>query len=263
MTSPTTPQGSSTITGRYHRRARNYLLDPRFQLKYTGLLVLVAVLLSSILGSQLWVMSREVIVQSQQAVKSGEQTVNRGKTMVEESRKVSDVVSMNISREYADNPELAALFDTDNKAREQKLAEEQRLLVRDAEALQQQARYLEAQHKKTLYILFGGLTVLVIAIGLAGIIFTHKIAGPVYKMTGLLRQVGEGKLKTGSGLRKGDELQAFFDTFVSMVESLRRHRSDEISRLDVVIADLEGSVDNARLAPLRALRNDLQEGLDR
>ncbi len=263
MSSTTPPKGSANTTGRYHRRARNYLLDPRFQLKYTGLLVLVAVLLSVILGSQLWITSKEVIVQSQQAVSAGQETVERGKKMVEESRKVSEVVSMNIAREYADNPELATLFSTDNKAREQKLSEEQGRLVKDAEALQQQARYLETQQRKTLYILFGGLAVLVIAIGLTGIVFTHKIAGPVFKMTGLLRQVGEGKLSTPSGLRKGDELQSFFDTFVNMVESLRKHRMDEIASLDKAIASLDGGVDAARLEPLKALRADLQAGLQR
>ena len=38
------------------------------------------------------------------------------------------------------------------------------------------------------------LALLVIAIGFAGIVFTHKIAGPIFKMKRLLRQVGEGKL---------------------------------------------------------------------
>ncbi|MFW5740656.1 MAG: hypothetical protein ACOC1F_09860, partial [Myxococcota bacterium] len=53
---------------RYKRSARNYLLDPRFQLKYTGLLVLIAILLSGVLGAQLWITSQAVIEQSQQAV---------------------------------------------------------------------------------------------------------------------------------------------------------------------------------------------------
>lgn len=262
MNSTTPPQGSANATGRHQRRARNYLLDPRFQLKYTGLLVLIALLLSAVLGSQLWVTSKEVIAQSQQAVRAGQETVARGKTMVEESRKVSEVVSMNIAREYADNPELAALFSTDNKAREQKLADEQGRLVKDAEALAQQAQYLEAQQKKTLYILFGGLAVLVIAIGLTGIVFTHKIAGPVFKMKGLLRQVGDGKLKIPTGLRKGDELQSFYDTFVSMLESLRKRRADQIASLDKALGSLQGSVDSAQLEPLRALRKELESGLD-
>ena len=39
---------------RYQRRLRNYLLDARFQLKYTGYLVATAILLSVALGSLLW-----------------------------------------------------------------------------------------------------------------------------------------------------------------------------------------------------------------
>jgi len=262
MSPSTSPQGSANATGRHQRRARNYLLDPRFQLKYTGFLVLVALLLSSVLGLQLWLTSREVIAQSQHAVRAGQETVARGKTMVEESRKVSEVVAMNIAREYADNPELADLFSQDNKAREKKLAEEQERLVKDAEALQAQAQYLEAQQKKTLYILFGGLTILVIAIGLAGIVFTHKISGPVFKMTGLLREVSEGKLRIPSGLRKGDELRSFFDMFVTMLESLRKQRAHEVEQIDKVLTALDGKVDEASLRPLRELRQGLAAGLD-
>ena len=38
-----------------------------------------------------------------------------------------------------------------------------------------------------LYALVGGLTVLVVLIGLLGIYFTHKVAGPIYKMKMLLK----------------------------------------------------------------------------
>ncbi|HPB97525.1 MAG TPA: HAMP domain-containing protein, partial [Polyangiaceae bacterium] len=73
----------------YKRRARNYLLDPRFQLKYTGLLVLVALFLSGVLGTQLWFTHKAVISQSQHAVEQGRETVRRGQKTVEESKKVS------------------------------------------------------------------------------------------------------------------------------------------------------------------------------
>ena len=58
---------------------------------------------------------------------------------------------------------------------------------------------------------------MVVLIGLLGIYFTHKVAGPVYKMKRLLKQVGQGNLRVEARLRKGDELQDFFDTFTQMV----------------------------------------------
>ncbi|HQK16103.1 MAG TPA: HAMP domain-containing protein, partial [Polyangiaceae bacterium] len=219
----------------YKRRARNYLLDPRFQLKYTGLLVLVALFLSGVLGTQLWFTHKAVISQSQHAVEQGRETVRRGQKTVEESKKVSEVVAMNIAREYADNPELAKLFNADTDKHNKELAAEQMRLQEDAKALESQAAYLAVQQQKTLWVLVGGLAILVVAIALAGIVFTHKIAGPVFKMSGLLRKVGQGQLRIDSGLRKGDELVEFFETFRKMVDRLRERHIDTMERLEQAI----------------------------
>lgn len=247
---------------RYKRSARNYLLDPKFQLKYTGLLVLVAVLLSAVLGAQLWVTSQAVIEQSQQAVQQGRETVKRGQKTVEESKKVSEVVAMNISREYADNPELAKLFNADTEKRNKELEAEQKRLQQDAKDLEAQAAYLGNQQRKTLFVLIGGLALLVIAIAITGIIFTHKIAGPVFKMSGLLQRVGEGHLQIQSGLRKGDELVEFFETFRRMVDNLRARQQQQIESLDEAIGALEGEADAEKLAPLKKLREEMAARLE-
>jgi hypothetical protein len=55
---------------------RNYLLDRHFQLKYTGYLVAIAVVISVALGIALWLTSRQVIDQSQTTVTQGEQVVD-------------------------------------------------------------------------------------------------------------------------------------------------------------------------------------------
>ena len=211
----------------------------------------MAVFLSAVLGAQLWVTSRAVIEQSQQAVQQGRETVKRGQKTVEESKKVSEVVAMNIAREYADNPELAKLFNADTDKRNQELEAEQKRLQQDAQSLEAQATYLESQQQKTVYVLIGGLALLVIAIAITGIIFTHKIAGPVFKMTGLLRRVGEGHLKIQSGLRKGDELVDFFETFRGMVDGLRARQEQDIESLDRAIEALEGETSDDKLAPLK------------
>ena len=78
-------------------------------------------------------------------------------------------------------------------------------------------------------VLISVLSLLVIGIGLAGIIVTHRIAGPIYKMKRLLGYVGDGHLMLTEKLRKGDELQHFYDAFEKMVESLRKRQQDEIA----------------------------------
>jgi len=85
--------------GRHQRKLRNYLLDSRFQLKYTGYLVGLAVFLSLVLGGLLWSVSQKVISQSQETVRQGQETVARGQEVVRESQKVYDVVYMNIVKD--------------------------------------------------------------------------------------------------------------------------------------------------------------------
>jgi hypothetical protein len=63
-------------------------------------------------------------------------------------------------------------------------------------------------------------------------------------------------------LRKGDELQHFFDTFEKMVNSLRRRQQDEIAMLDSAIAGLAGSVSDEQIEQLRALRGHMQAALE-
>jgi hypothetical protein len=267
--------------GRHHRSARNYLLDTHFQLKYTGFLVGIALFLSIALGLIVWNTSRKVIEQSRSAVEQGQETVERGQETVErgkqvlvQSKRVSQVVSMNIAKEYKDDPELAKTFSESAAEDERKLAEEQIRLERDAADLKKQAEELRAkavsmeeQQRIFLVGLWIMLTLLVVTIGVAGIIFTHKIAGPVFKMKRLLRQVGEGKLVLRERLRKGDELQHFFEAFEKMVEALREHQKGEIAKVDAIIEKLDEApmstrgnkeMDSDGIAMLKKLRRDMQ-----
>jgi len=278
MSAPESSDISTSLTGRHHRSARNYLLDPHFQLKYTGVLVAIAIVISLVLGVQLYRtsnvlidQSRRTVEQGQETVQQGQETVKSGQALIEESRKVSAVVSMNIVKDpvYAENPELLAVFKENAAEQERKLnaqqarleAEQVRLLA-SSRSLQEQAAGLASQQRNTLVVLFGGLSLLVIVIGFSGIVFTHKVAGPIYKMKGLLRRVAEGHYIVPRGLRKGDELQHFFDAFVRMLEALRARQTATIDRIETTIVVLEGKVDADKLAPLRELRRDMQASLD-
>ena len=167
---------------------------------------------------------------------------------------------MSIHRDaaYDDNPELAALFKENVAERDRMLDQEQNRLKADAEALTAQAQYLAAQQRAVFYLVAGALALLVFVIGLAGILVTHKIAGPIYKMKRLLKRVTDGHFQKEGGLRKGDELQHFFDAFIAMVESLRQRELNTIRRLDQTIAALEPHVEAQQLTSLRELRKDVQ-----
>lgn len=271
--------------GKQNRSAKNYLLDRRFQLKYAGFLVGIALTLSAGLGALLWSASeqaaqnsREAVKQGQAAVLQGQEAVKRGEALIVEHRKTSKVVEMAAETCYKDVPQIKEQLAADLANDEVKLKKEQEQLTRGAAELASRAGELEAQaarvetqQRRVLLGLIAGIAVLVAALGLAGIVFTHKVAGPIFKMKRLLREVGSGKLVLREKLRKGDELQHFFEAFEQMVTDLRRRQEREIARVDDIILRLEGAplsthgrkeIDEDGIELLKKLRSEMKEQLD-
>ena len=222
MTAATSPAPEKT--GRHQRSAKNYLIDKRFQLKYTGFIVGMALVISIILGAFL---------------------VNTSSNVVAESRKVSQIAlidSISNNAAYADNPEL---------------------LKANKDAADEQDRMMMARQRNMLASILGGLTLLVLFIGVLGIYFTHKVAGPIYKMKQLLRQVGAGKLNFRGGLRKGDELQDFFEAFAEMTASLKDRQAKEIALLEAGIeAAKAAGASEESLEKIFTVRDEMKAALE-
>lgn len=252
--------------GQKQRKLRNFLLDRGFQLKYSGYLVAISLVLSVSLGAVLWRTSETMVAQSRQNVERGSQIVSLGNEVVAESQKVSAVVRMNIVKdpEYQDNPDLLAAFNADAESQDARLASQQAQLERQRLDLAAQSERLASSQKRTLWTLVIVLTLLVAAIGVAGIVVTHKVAGPIFKMKRQLGEVARGSLRLPSGLRKGDELVEFHEAFRGMVAYLRDEREKQIGELDKVLAELESDAGRSEtLARLRSLRTELHESLTR
>jgi hypothetical protein len=236
--------------GRHQRRLRNYLLDGRFQLKYAGYFVAIAVVLSVALGLILWQTSQELLRQS-------EQVVERGQAVVQEGRKVSDVVRMNIVQDpiYGDDPALKEAFEEGDKKYTEKLVTQQT-------QLEEQSRQLTAQHSAAALVLIIALVLFVVFVALAGIVVTHKVAGPIFKMKRQIQAVTDGHMQLPSKLRKGDELVDFFNAFYHMVEALRGRQEREIELLEEAIAKLEEKADVEELKPVYEVRDEMKAALD-
>ncbi len=254
----------SPPTGRHQRRLKNYLLDAHFQLKYSAYLVGIAVLFSACLGTLLWRTSEAVITQSSQTVVQGEQVVGRGREVVEESRKVSEVVKMNIVKDpiYSDNPALLEAFKGDADKQDERLKSQQAALEKQSADLKSQAVAIRSQQRTMLITLTTALTLLVVLIGFAGILVTHKVAGPIFKMKRQIREVGEGHLRIPNKLRKGDELVDFFEAFETMVINLRSRQQSEIDKLEKAIAALEPKAEPGELESLYQLRQAMRDALN-
>jgi methyl-accepting chemotaxis protein len=230
-----TTVASSNAPGPYKRSVRNYLLDSRFQLKYSGFLVIVAVVISGIMGAVLYATTRAVVGESS--------------ALVEESKKVSEVSRMNIRDLASDSPELLTEFNREADAHDKALTDQQSRLILG------QQRMLES--------LIGGLALMVVLIGLLGIYFTHKVAGPVFKMKRLLKQVGDGHLHVDARLRRGDELIDFFETFTRMVEGLRQMETRQLADVEAAIKALEGGSKDDATAALGRVRTAMTTALER
>src|SRR5579859_3777168 len=239
---------TTTETGAHKRSVRNYLLDSRFQLKYAGYLVIVAVVISGVMGSVLYTTTRAMVTES-------EKVVDESKKVSEESKKVSEVSRMNVKDLASDNPELLAMFNKETDETDKKLTEQQAAIAAN------QAMLVNRQ-EVVIESLVGGLALMVVLIGLLGIYFTHKVAGPVYKMKRLLQRVGQGHLGVESRLRKGDELQDFFDAFTQMVAGLRDMEKRQLADVEKAIEALERDEKADAKKALTALREEMRESLE-
>lgn len=218
---PTAAGGPSASTGRApgtadlrssgpppKRRLRNYLLDPRFQLKYTGMVVGVAALVGAVLGAVAYDYS------TQQTEALTAELVMRQASMDE----------------------------------------------RAIEKIQSDA---EAEDRKVLGSIVGGVLLLCLVLAVTGVFVTHRVVGPAYKMRKLLREVARGRLRFQGKLRKGDELQELFEAFSGMVASLRERQAEEVAMLDEAIARARsaGAPEDA-VREVVAVRERMKEALD-
>ena len=110
------------------------------------------------------------------------------------------------------------------------------------------------QHLLWLYV---GVTLLMMAaLGLLGVLITHRVAGPAFVMERYLDVVADGAYPNLRPLRKRDELKGFFASLEKAVESLKARDLSEAERLEAAITTLEGSGADAEvLASLKSIRD--------
>ena len=186
------------------RKVRNYLLDRRFQLKYTGMVLLVTVAVAGVLGYVAYDFSK-------------------GQTEA-------------FTAQLAAQPDL------------------------DPETAGDLERFAKQEDRRVRNAIIAGVVLMALALGMTGIVVTHRVVGPAYRMRRLFQHVGEGHLRVTTGIRKGDELQELYHSFAEMVESLREQRAEDIERLEDTLAKMEAAgVESAYTAELRALLDRIRK----
>jgi nitrogen fixation/metabolism regulation signal transduction histidine kinase len=238
---------SSGHPGAHKRHVRNYLLDSRFQLKYAGFLVAVAIVISGLVGAVLYTTTRAMVSESSKVV-------GESRKAADESRKVSAVSRMNVQDLAVDSPDLVAEFNKEADAYDRAIADHEKAVSAQQESLIHRQRWMIGS-------LVGALSLMVVLIGLLGIYFTHKVAGPVFKMKRLLAQVGRGNLRVEERLRRGDELKAFFEAFTQMVSGLRAFEKGQLAQIEAAIGAIERGDKADAAKSLQRVREAIREAI--
>jgi hypothetical protein len=110
------------------------------------------------------------------------------------------------------------------------------------------ASSLDSGDMALVYKMVGVGATLVLILSLFLVIMTHKVAGPLFKVSMYFDRMAVGRLGNVTPLRQGDMLQDFFTTFKDAHESVRARAVTDVEELDRAIAALRASPHNAKLA---------------
>jgi hypothetical protein len=80
------------------------------------------------------------------------------------------------------------------------------------------------------------------ALGLLGVVITHRVAGPVFVMGHYLEVLAEGRFPRMRTLRRSDELRTFFRTFIDAVDKIKAREARHAALLEEAVQRMRGAV---------------------
>ncbi len=99
------------------------------------------------------------------------------------------------------------------------------------------------------------------ALGLLGVVITHRVAGPVFVMGHYLQVLAEGRFPRMRTLRRSDELKGFFRTFIDAIDMMKIREARHTAVLEDALRRMRAAAVAApELAPaIEALARAAQE----
>jgi hypothetical protein len=119
------------------------------------------------------------------------------------------------------------------------------LLAQFNTELQGISNKLDAEDRMLIYKMIGVGIGLVMILSAYLTIMTHKVAGPLYKVTLYFDKMAEGKLGRVTPLRQGDMLQDFYQSFSDMHNAVRTRAVADADKLTDLAAALKSSGNEA------------------
>ena len=223
------------------RKLRNFLLDARFQLKFTLYAIALSLFVAILLGSFLYRSTQALVRETELAVEA------RSKA-AESSRGLSTALLNNELLSNMDDPSFAEQLKKKSRDIDAGFEAERAAIVGQRAELQHQQRM-------AWLMLAGCLLGFILLSTVATIIATHKVAGPLLRIRRLVQSVAEGRLELPPyNLRDGDEVQDVFEATVHMIQALRDQQAKDLSQVRAAIAATESSGGSPdALSALRAL----------
>jgi hypothetical protein len=100
---------------------------------------------------------------------------------------------------------------------------------------------LERGRLRILWAMIATGLLLVLGLAVYGIKMTHRVAGPLFKVTLYLTKMREGRYDKVYNLRKGDQLVEFYDHFKLAHGGIVAMQQDDIAKIKAVIAAAEAA----------------------
>lgn len=239
------------VTSASHKRnIRNYILDARFQLKFTSYMVALTMVVAALIGLFLWQTTTRLFSEAEVAV-------NARSLAAEKSKELGNAVLSNELVQKMDDP----AFESQLKERSAAIDRE---YEREREAIIASRAALLLQQKQALQGLIGALVALIVFVGAAGIVATHRIVGPLFRIRRLSEELSSGKFPLPPhGLRPHDEMKDTFEAFIQMVQTLRGNQGTLLVLATQALETAERSRADAEVVrSLSALQKRLKNSLE-
>lgn len=106
--------------------------------------------------------------------------------------------------------------------------------------------------------------VLIIGLAIYGLVMTHRVAGPLYKLSLYFAKMRDGRYEQIQNLRKRDQLVAFYDHFRSAHAGVIKMERDDVAQIQAMLAAAEASgvTDHEAIVELRAVLQRKEKSLE-
>jgi hypothetical protein len=100
---------------------------------------------------------------------------------------------------------------------------------------------LEDENREAIYKMIGVGLGLVLILSAYLVIMTHKVAGPLYKVSRYFGRMRDGRLGVVTALREGDMLQDFYKNFREMHDAVRARATRDTEAMTAAAAALRAA----------------------